>query len=618
MVQPAMSSLNETKEWTYTIQYSSTLIPNSSFFGVVPPDEMSVDAGSPIVVVGGVRLVILSADAYAEGSARLSARGSRDRDVSSPPLQVLELGHGTMGASLSVDRLHSKYQFVVEYGPIGDESCGERQRCWAELCVVVCVWVCMLLNQWYKLSLRSMLWSSRGEETDGASDNRSQQGMQIFLPLVGIKMAPTELVEPVLYGYSLSNKSNGYILSRCGAPLDKTGAYVKTSNDGIRNEFLATVIDNIGQMDCAKTTDAQGNLLYLDNSCDGGNDDLPQDTTLAQILQSMQTNAGNGEGLLLSTNSNGEIVSPEVRYRQPALRIQTDSTLKLLKFIDPNKRDNGRTYSYLAIENNGRTTTTQPLYLAAYARADKRLGQYGTDEGLQNITIFKEINSSHIRFVLDGSGSMSACIIWDDETSSNGSRKFWGGNGYIWTNQVCALTRMETLIDELYALVSALPENTQIGLEMFSSSNGYNHNNQWSLSENNLARLGDSGVRESAQEWVLSLDDVENVGNWGGTIPWPALKRAFDDQGADTVYFLSDGVPNSFSGNGLPSNVYDEDRVVNYFTDLNATRDQSGDPKLIVNTIALGLKSDWMQQFSEKNNGNYIQYDSESLSEVNS
>ena len=445
-----------------------------------------------------------------------------------------------------------------------------------------------------------------------------QQGMQIFLPLVGIKMAPTELVEPVLYGYSLSNKSNGYILSRCGAPLDKTGAYVKTSNDGIRNEFLATVIDNIGQMDCAKTTDAQGNLLYLDNSCDGGNDDLPQDTTLAQILQSMQTNAGNGEGLLLSTNSNGEIVSPEVRYRQPALRIQTDSTLKLLKFIDPNKRDNGRTYSYLAIENNGRTTTTQPLYLAAYARADKRLGQYGSDEGLQNITIFKNIDSNHIRFVLDGSGSMSACIIWDDETSSNGSRKFWGGNGYIWTNQVCALTRMETLIDELYALVSALPENTQIGLEMFSSSNGYNHNNQWSLSENNLARLGDSGVRESAQEWVLSLDDVENVGNWGGTIPWPALKRAFDDQGADTVYFLSDGVPNSFSGNGLPSNVYNENRVVNYFTDLNVTRDQSGDPKLIVNTIALGLKSDWMQQFSEKNNGNYIQYDSESLSEVNS
>ncbi len=444
-----------------------------------------------------------------------------------------------------------------------------------------------------------------------------QQGMQIFLPLVGIKMAPTELVEPVLYGYSLSNKSNGYIMSRCGAPLDKTGAYIKTSNDGVRNEFLSTVIDNIGQMDCAKTTDAQGTLLYLDNSCDGGNDDLPEDTTVAQILQNMQTNAGNGEGLLLSTNSNGEIVSPEVLYRQPTLRIQTDSTLKLLKFIDPNKRDKGRTYSYLEIENNGRTTTTQPLYLAAYARADKRLGQYGSDEGLQNITIFKNIDSNHIRFVLDGSGSMSACIIWDDETSSNGERKFWGGNGYVWTNQVCALTRMETLIDELYTLISTLDANKQIGLEMFSSSKGVNHDNQWTHSKDNLARLGNSGVRVSAQEWILSLDDEENVGKWGGTIPWPALRRAFDDKGADTVYFLSDGEPDSFSGDGLPGDVNNQNEVVSYFTDLNESRDQSEEPKLSVNTIALGLQSNWMQQLSEENNGNYMQYDSESKSEAN-
>ena len=122
------------------IQYSSAL-PDNSFFGVVPPDGMSVYAGSPIVVVGGVRLVILSADAYVEGSARLSAQASRDRDVSPPPLPVLELGQDTMGASLSPDRLHSECQVDVEYGPIGDEICGERERCWAWLYVAVCVWV---------------------------------------------------------------------------------------------------------------------------------------------------------------------------------------------------------------------------------------------------------------------------------------------------------------------------------------------------------------------------------------------------------------------------------------------------------------------------------------------
>ena len=92
---------------------------SSSFSDVVPPDGMGVYARSPIVVVGGE--------------------------------------------------------------PIGDESCGGRERCWAWLYGVVCMWVCMLLDQWYKLSLRSMLWSSRGEETDDASDNRSQQGMQIFI-----------------------------------------------------------------------------------------------------------------------------------------------------------------------------------------------------------------------------------------------------------------------------------------------------------------------------------------------------------------------------------------------------------------------------------------------------
>ena len=86
-----------------------------------------------------------------------------------------------MGASLSPDRLHSECRVGVEYGPIDVESCGERERCWAWLYVVVCVWVCMLLDQWYKLSLQSMLWSSRGEETDDLSDNRSQQGMQIFI-----------------------------------------------------------------------------------------------------------------------------------------------------------------------------------------------------------------------------------------------------------------------------------------------------------------------------------------------------------------------------------------------------------------------------------------------------
>ena len=60
---------------------------------------------------------------------------------------------------------------------------------------------------------------------------------------------------------------------------------------------------------------------------------------------------------------------------------------------------------------------TSALVLAAFARADKRLGGYGDDDGLQNITIFKDITSKHVRFILDGSGSMSACILWGDTKS---------------------------------------------------------------------------------------------------------------------------------------------------------------------------------------------------------
>jgi len=449
---------------------------------------------------------------------------------------------------------------------------------------------------------------------------RQDAPLSLFVPAFGIKMASTELIEPVLYGFSVNPMSNGYSLMRCGAPMDDNGAYIQsTSTDRAdRKEFLGIVIDNIAQMDCAKTTSEDGKIIILDKTCDGlEDDDVESTTSLVQILQEMQNKAGDGQGLLFSTNSEGEIVTPEISFRQPALRIQTDSTLKLLKFIDPNPKDQGRTYSYLALETSGKTTTTQPLYLAAYSRADKRLGQYGSDEGLQNITIFQDITSDHIRFVLDGSGSMSACIIWDDKQSTTGSRKFWNGNGYIWTNQVCSLTRMETLIDELYALVSALKDDTRIGLEMFSSNSGENHNREWTLSRNNLARLGDSGVRESAQEWVISLDDVKNVGHWGGTIPWPALKRAFADQQADTVYFLSDGIPNSFSNNGLPSNVSGPNEVVNYFNYLNTQRVEDNHPKLIVNSIALGLTSEWMKTFSDQNDGKYMQYDSESMSAVN-
>jgi hypothetical protein len=126
-------------------------------------------------------------------------------------------------------------------------------------------------------------------------------------------MASTELIEPVLYGFSVNPMSNGYSLMRCGAPMDDNGAYIQsTSTDRAdRKEFLGIVIDNIAQMDCAKTTSEDGKIIILDKTCDGLEDDDAESTTsLVQILQEMQNKAGDAQGLLFSTNSEGEIVTP--------------------------------------------------------------------------------------------------------------------------------------------------------------------------------------------------------------------------------------------------------------------------------------------------------------------
>lgn len=435
-----------------------------------------------------------------------------------------------------------------------------------------------------------------------------------FLPIFGVKMASTELIEPVIYGYGISPRSGAYSLMRCGAPMDKIGAYIENTEDS-RKEFVSVVIDNIGIKGCA--VDQSGN--HLDDICDETNEEKQKAKDdydikpLIEILNDMQNASKNQDGLLFSDDDEGGLSTPIVSYRQPALRVQTDTTLKLVKFIDPNPKDVASKSSYLQTSRNGRTATTSPLYLAAFARADKRLGQYGSEDGLQNITIFQDITSKNVRFVLDGSGSMSACIIWSEEKSKN-DRKFWlPGKGYIWTDQICLLTRMETLIQELYTMIGALPNETNLGLEMFSSDGWDNHNNIWSPSKRGLVRIGDDGVRDSALEWVVSLDDVSNVGRWGGTEPWPAMNRAFNDEQADTIYLLSDGVPNRFSNKVFPWNVDTPDEVIDFYTEENSKRSK----KLQVHTIALGLKSDWMKKLSDSNQGDYMQYDSSTLAEVN-
>ena len=79
---------------------------------------------------------------------------------------------------------------------------------------------------------------------------------------------------------------------------------------------------------------------------------------------------------------------------------------------------------------------------------------------------FQNITSNNVRFILDGSGSMSACVAWitvrmmeiRDAASTTHKR------GYFRTYRICSFTRMEALQNEMINIINNLPDYTKIGL----------------------------------------------------------------------------------------------------------------------------------------------------------
>merc|ERR1711939_305159 len=136
---------------------------------------------------------------------------------------------------------------------------------------------------------------------------------------------------------------------------------------------------------------------------------------------------------------------------------------------------------------------------------------------------------------------MSACVLWGDGPGE--WRTYYDPQrGYYQTKAKCSFTRMEALQSELTHLLSELPDDTRIGLRSFSSANRMNHKT-WDEYGTNLVRIGNDGYRQSAIEFVNTLEDPSPT-EWGGTDPWDAIDSAFDDDETDTLYFLSDGKPN--------------------------------------------------------------------------
>ena len=112
--------------------------------------------------------------------------------------------------------------------------------------------------------------------------------------------------------------------------------------------------------------------------------------------------------------------------------------------------------------------------------------------------------------------------------------------------------------------------------------------------------VGSAGI---AISFVNSLNDG-SVTRWGGTIPWDGLDTALKDQETDTLYFLSDGEPNTdpqgrqWTNNGFSS-------TVDYYISKNNQRNK----KITINTTALGLNSNWMKDLANQSTGDYLMID---------
>ena len=231
---------------------------------------------------------------------------------------------------------------------------------------------------------------------------------------------------------------------------------------------------------------------------------------------------------------------------------------------------------------------------------------------------FRDVNSKRVRFLVDGSGSMSACMAWSYKNNKelemgDTERTYYtpkddplykAGKNYRETKAICHETRMERLQSELTELIQRLPPDTKISLEAFSTSQGVN-NKIWDRSANGLVNIKDN--RNSALTFIDSLDD-ESPREWGGTDPWDGLQRSFNDNEADTLYFLSDGLPTkrlSIGGNNDIDASYENSYITAapYFASKNDSRDK----KLKVNTTSIKLQSNWMEALSEQTSGNYLQ-----------
>lgn len=406
-------------------------------------------------------------------------------------------------------------------------------------------------------------------------------GTRSFKPLFAVNMA--ELVKPVVYAMSTNSDGFGYSIQRCGPPLNPDGRYNETEE-----LFLSTTLNNIASLPCTGSDP----------------DACPDPKPITDVLEAIDFRFSQG-------------LTPIRQVQEPALRLETDSNFKLVKFVDPTAENDSVKESYLVKQTATEQTTKQNIHFVAFARADKRItnDDDSLDGGILSGAFFENITSNNVRFAIDGSGSMSACVMWGDGYGPR--RTFYDPKKkrYQETSRICSLTRMEALISEMTMIIGALSDSTKIGITSFSS-NGYSNHKSWEASETNLVRLGDEGQRDAAIDFVNTLDD-QKVTIWGGTDPWNAIQQGFDDTETDTLYLLTDGEPNRDPQGGKWKK-NDHVRTAELYASNNEGRThESQNRPLIVNTTSIGLQSNWLEELAALTNGSYNQIDQESIERSN-
>ena len=405
----------------------------------------------------------------------------------------------------------------------------------------------------------------------------SEDSQNIFNPVFGMRMA--ELNQPVIYGLGMAQNDINYALLRCGPALSGDGRYE------VENVVLSAVLENIGVTpcqgaDCTRMVNRRTLVQNLDNE--------------------------------LTT----ENTTPLRSYPEPAFGIETDGPRKLLKLIAPNELTDA---SFLQPPEARRNLRVN-LNFVAYARADKinrdndsfaisptGNSDYGNqDEPMSSgcdsnnsCTFFGiPVTTKAVQLIVDGSGSMSTCVSWGSNYGEK-ARTYYDGSRYISTKQNCLMTRMESLQKELRGLIESLSSDTTISLQSFSSP-GYNNHRSWN--DGKMVELNDSN-RSSALEFVNSLS-AGSVTRWGGTRPWNALDKAFENEDANSIFLMTDGEPNYDRNNGYWSKK-DYRKTANAYIAMNDDREERGWGALDVNTVSVGRQSPWMEMMSAGAGGEY-------------